>query len=201
MRYKSTRIPLSGFLVIAALAVLVCGCPEKTERPQSPQPEDALLSQEIMRRVSERTLAGVPKTELMRDIRKRGVIRVELPAEEKPFQYASGARIEGFNADLVREIALVLGVKPNIEIGSGDGRGVDELDFFIYREGVGSGRRLGGKRFFYLGEKEGWLAVYVAGGDKGLSAAVENILDYLQETGIFARLYRKHFYAREQRLP
>lgn len=186
-------------LIVAVLVFcIVGGCrkgPVKGEGTIRPDVGNSgLMSQEILEKVSDLVLAGVPDTELMKDIRKRGVLRVELPAGEFPFQYMMDGRPAGFNVDLVYEIGRVLNVKPNVEIGRGEMRGMEELDFFVYRSKEGGEGPIGGIPFFFLGEEEGWLAIYVAGGDEGLTEAIERILDYLEETGIFARLYRRYFY-------
>ncbi|MFH1538081.1 MAG: hypothetical protein ABIH66_03925 [bacterium] len=153
-----------------------------------------LLSQEIIEKISSRVLAGVPETELLKDIHMRGVLRVELPEEEFPFQYTLAGRPAGFNVDLIHEIGWVLGAKPNVEIGRTEMGGMEELDFFIYKSKKDGEVAIGGIPFFFLGEEQGWLVMYVTDGDEGLTEAIKRILDYLEETGVFARLYRRYFH-------
>lgn len=184
-------------LIVGALFFFASGCKEKPAvgggnvRPGIKNRD--MLSQEIMKKVSDRVLAGVPDTELMKGIRKRGVLRVELPAEKFPFQYLQDGRPAGFNVDLINEIGWVLGVKPNVKIGRGEMREMKELDIFVYESKKSAEGVIGGIPFFFLGERDGWLALYVADGDEGVTEGVERILDYLEETGIFARLYRRYF--------
>ncbi|MEW6200734.1 MAG: hypothetical protein AB1546_02075 [bacterium] len=160
-----------------------------------------LLSEEILKKISQRVLADVPNTERLRQVQKMGILRVGLPPFEIPFQYMNEEMdlMVGFNVDMTDEIARILGAKTNLQIldwmdgnyqtGSTNGR----LDIFIFN--TGEGHCNGGTEVptFYFGHGKGWQKICIPDADRGMAEAIKQILDYLDETGIYARIYRNYF--------
>ena len=160
-----------------------------------------LLSEEILKKISQRVLASVPNTERLRQVQKMGILRVGLPPFEMPFQYMDEEMdiMVGFNVDMADEIARILGAKTNFQTldwknGNYQAENTNGgVDIFIFNSM--EGHCDGGTEVptFYLGQGKGWQKICIPDADRGMSRAMKQILDYLDETGIYARIYRNYF--------
>ncbi|MEW5946620.1 MAG: transporter substrate-binding domain-containing protein [bacterium] len=195
-----TRAALAAALAAAVVAFGAVGCARRDEARGAPGrglPAGGLtLSQEILGKISARVLDGVPQTPRLRQARESGVLHVALSPSEPPFQYVDGdtGAPAGFNVDLAGEIARILGVKSNVTIGGRDDASGESAD--VYFAGAGEDACAGGEGtpYFYSGRGKGWRRICAGGGDEGVAEAVGRVLDYLNETGIYARLYRRYFH-------
>ena len=129
------------------------------------------------------------------------VERVALPPPESPFlELDPELGIPGgFTPALVGEIALLLGVKPNIKIleqtpslPNYPAGWEEKYDLLALPEGAGG--YPGGRvvKYFFSGQESGWKIFCAAGDAEGMMQAVEHIFSYLNETGIYNRLYRNY---------
>lgn len=188
--------------IIAALALIIAlaGCaakPKENHIQTGPKNADTLRS-EVLRKISERVIGGIPITGRLAEIKERGAILVALPPEDPPFQSidpALGLPV-GFHPALATEIALLLEVKPNITIlkneqsfqmlDPANGKKYDLVFLPEKSEDCPDDRKL---PYFFTGSKKGWKTICVVDNDGSLTAAVREILTYLGETGIYTQLY------------
>ncbi len=189
-------------LCAVCISAIIASCADisgnkSSSGAQSDAPET--IQKEVMGRISRRVLSQIPDAGRLKEVRARGVLRVALPATEKPFQYPDPrfGLPAGFNPSLANEISSVLEVKTNIVMAgevnkSKNSDWHDKFDVMFLTgetQDCEGGRRI---KYFFTGV-EGWktLCVSEQGGPE-LSAAVVEILIYLNETGIFARLYHDY---------
>ncbi len=150
-----------------------------------------------MKKISGRVIGGIPAKGRLGEVRKRGILRVVLPPAEPPFQYLIPTlrTPAGFTPALVYEIAALLDVKANVTIfdpenpqGKANGSKSSDFDVAVVND-TGSCGKAKEIPFFYTGKGSGWKRFCVAGPGDELSEAVERILTYFNETGIFTQLY------------
>jgi len=194
-----------SLLLSFLLAATISGCPHVKNRintPETAQNRSAdTIQAEIMEKVSERILESVPQKGRLRKIRERGVIRVALPPPNPPFQERDnefGLPV-GFTPALATEIARAMNVKPNISIldalpspGFASSSWETDYDLIFLPEGAGGCRSGQSTRYFFSGHESGWKTICATGDGKALAMAIREILSYLNETGIYARLYNNY---------
>jgi ABC-type amino acid transport substrate-binding protein len=201
---------MKSFLIkFAALAPLVLffavsgGCTggEKNAAAAKNTSDAGTLRSEVIRKISGRVIGGIPNKARLGEIRKNGILRVALTPEEPPFQSLDPALKlpVGFNPALAAEIALILEVKTNLTIlnGTAGSGGVPpdwgkKYDLLFLPEGAAGCPAKNSVPYFYAGPGGGWKTICAAGPGGQLTDAVREIMTYLNETGIFAQLYRTH---------
>lgn len=197
--YRSyTLLPVFALFVL----FIAAGCADGGRRDTAPAAmtdTPDTIQEEVMGKISRRVLAPIPDEGGLREVRDRGVLRVALPAGQKPFQYPDPrfGLPSGFNPALANEIASILEVKPNItllekatDINAPEKFHEYDLVFLESQDRpCPSGKTI---KYFFDGAGD-WkvLCVSESGGPE-LADAIEEILIYLNETGIFARLYQNY---------
>jgi len=199
MNSVNVKFCLAVFIV-AALAG--CGRGAGKSGAGAARPADAgTIRSEVVRNISGRVIGEIPVAGRLGEIKKRGILRVALPPAEPPFQSLDKTLNlpVGFNPALVAEIALILEVKPNTSIldRQPDPRSYPadwtrKYDLVFLPETAAGCPPKQNIPYFYAGAAAGWKTICAADPDGGFSSAVREILIYLNETGIFAQLYRTH---------
>jgi ABC-type amino acid transport substrate-binding protein len=194
---------LKKILSALILLALIAGCAGEGEKNKKSNPQAGAdtIREEIVQKISDRVIGGIPVTGRLQEIKKRGILRVALPPKEPPFQSLDPTlKLPiGFNPALVAEIALILEVKPNITIlGGTSGAGslpagwstkYDLVFLTEYDSDCPAKQKI---PYFYNIARPHWKSICVADTDGGFTSAVNETLTYLNETGIFAQLYQTH---------
>ena len=192
--------------VILIAALLCAGCPSGRTSSKKPSENNISKKQQkaaAQRRVFESVVGPVPESGSLRNVMRRGKLRVALPPEEKPFQYRHrelNNQPMGFNVALAAQMAEVLDVEPDIRILSPKsigrmnttGAGPD-YDIVFRTPGMTRCSASRSLKYFYVESSKHWLSMCVAGDDDSLYHAVENILFYFKESGIFTYVYSEYF--------
>jgi hypothetical protein len=195
-------------IFLLMVSCLSPGCRRHVNKPaprvstvQIPSPDSPLAVDPDQ--VSRQVLERVPNQGQLKAVRARGVLRVALPAEERPFQYRHhelNNRPMGFNVALASQMARAFGLRPDIVILTNEQieslrQGGKPADFDIIFRTPGMIPCPGDRSLKYFYQKEGkqWLTICVAGEDDSLKQAVETILSFFVETGVFAYLYSEYF--------
>jgi len=204
MRNASKHIAL--FLIIAA-AGMPSGCGKNT-RNNSAQAAHAdkltagaTIGERVQHKISRQVLTGIPEKGSLKDIRKRGILKVALPPPQPPFQiYIKELRApSGFNVALAGEFARILEVKPNFtfmprkKAAAGKMPSMETFDIYFMEHGsrnCPAGRSI---KYFFAGPDDGWLSICIPGKDRELFNAFKNTLFYMTETGIYSQLYADYF--------
>jgi hypothetical protein len=195
------------FILLSFLPfVFAAGCGEgkRKEIKSAASGTEPLKPEEILKdpqKVSAQVLGTTPKKGLLGEVLKRGYIKIALPPSEQPFQYIHtelNNRPTGFNVALAEKIALALNVKAEISISSpGKEEGFScrggPCDITFHSPRAGKCENGGEIKYFYEGTTRQWRTICVPGGDQYLKEAVENVLSFFAETGIFADLYSTYF--------
>lgn len=201
MRSKKNRfIFLCAAVIIVAL---IFGCGRSVEKNASAKKttDPGTLRSEVIRKISEKVIGGIPNSARLADIRRSGIIRVAYPAEQSPFQSLDPALKlpVGFNPALAAEIAQILEVKTNNTILSNPPDSKfppqnwqSKYDLLFMPEEAHGCPAENSIRYFYSGTGKGWKTICAAGSGRELPDAVGEIMTYLNETGIFAQLYKTH---------
>jgi ABC-type amino acid transport substrate-binding protein len=194
---------IAKILPILTIAALLAGCAGagKNSKSAVKQPGADTIKEEVVRKISDRVIGGIPITGRLQEIKKRGILRVALPPEETPFQSLDpNLKLPiGFNPALVAEIALILDAKPNItildrtpDLPSYPPRWKDDYDLIFLPGSQAGCPKNQSFPYFYTKTPPGWKIICAAGDDGAFPSAVGEILTYLNETGIFAQLYRTY---------
>ncbi|MFA6449422.1 MAG: hypothetical protein WCX65_08145 [bacterium] len=189
------------FLCLSVAVLLGCARGRTKTSAGLARPAGSDIRADVVRKISSRVIGDIPSTGRLETVKKRGILRVALPPQEPPFQSLDPAMNlpVGFNTALVSEIALILEVKPNItilerqpDLSSYPTDWADKYDLIFLDGPAGACPRNQGIAYFYNGAAAGWKTICAADPNAALSSAVKEILVYLNETGIFAQLYRTH---------
>ena len=169
---------------------------QQTGHLSTPVNEADTITDEVITKISNKVIGHIEICGKLEEIKNRGILRVALPAEKKPFQFLDPEYgiPDGFHPALVYEISRIIGVKPNITIpddiliSSFSGNNWEsEFDMIIT-----DNKRLCDKErahpFFFSGYDNGWKIICTSDSES-FSEAIDEILIYLNETGIFAQLY------------
>lgn len=159
------------------------------------------IQKEVVAKISRLVLGNIEVTGRFRMIKEKGVLRAALPPANPGFQDIDPefGVPRGFHPALINEIALILDVKPNITLLDMAPAPPDippdwerDYDIIILPEGRGGCGAGKGAKFFFTGPESGWKTLCVAGEGEALILAVKEILSYLNESGIFARLHKNY---------
>jgi len=192
-------------IVSRAAVALLCGalaaqagCSSGEKEKNRPRTGADTIQEEVVERISQRVLKEAEESGRLKEVRERRVLRVALPPPEAPFQEVDpelGAA-GGFTPALAGEIALILRVKPLVEVLDrvpdlpGYPAGWEEkYDLVALPEGAAGCPAERSVKFFFSGPGKGWKTFCAAGESDSLARAVEYIFSYLNETGIYTRLY------------
>ncbi len=197
---KTTAISLTAFFV---MIVFMSGCAaNKDKRTDSlPVKQPDTIRAEVVRQISKRVLTGIPVEGRLSEVKKRGILKVALfPDDERLQRLDANFKVPvGFNPALTSEIAGILEVKPNITIlgateASGGWRSDfgEKYDLVFLPEGRTKCPEKNQIPYFYTGASNSWKKICVSDSDGAFTSAVKEILIYLNETGIFAQLYKTH---------
>lgn len=200
-------IQLPFLLFILASVLVFSGCPARQHSPKKHDEEKSSqkggATSEQRREVYRRIVREIPPGGRLDDVRRRGALRIALPPEHKPFQFVHEDlnAPAGFNVALARQMAEALEVKPEIEIlsrrrvaalmrGRGNSR---DYDIVFRTPGMSTCDARRSIRYFFIEKPRGWLTLCAAGPDDSLKRAVENILSYFKESGIYTYIYTEYF--------
>ncbi|HOO56274.1 MAG TPA: hypothetical protein PLN69_05600 [bacterium] len=192
---------MKHFISIFLIAFLcAAGCNKTLVNKQDTSPtavnEADTITDEVITKISNKVIGHIEISGKLEEIKNRGILRVALPAEKKPFQFLDPEYgiPDGFHPALIYEISRIIGVKPNITIPDdilistfSSGKWDNEFDMIIT-----DNKKLCAQEsshpFFFSGADNGWKIICTS--DSGsFSDAIDEILVYLNETGIFAQLY------------
>ncbi len=188
-----TRMKLLSFFFVAL--VLTSGCGGGAGNRSSGETPDRTdtIREEVVRKISRRVLSGIKLEGSLAAVKRRGILRVALAPDSPLLQHLDpNFNIPtGFNPELVAQIASMLEVKPNItmldavpDTISGD------YDLIFQPEGGKLCSENSEIRYFYNGRTNEWRTICIADSDPGLTAAIREILIHLNETGIFAQVFK-----------
>lgn len=154
---------------------------------------------EVMKKISDKVLGDIPNNNELARVRERGVLRVALPPGESEYVKVDPefGMPGGLFPALLSEISNVMLLKLNMEALSEEdyskllkGDNYDKYDIFVVLDEVAACPYQ--TRVFY-NVKDGWKSLCVAS-DKGdeMWEALNGILNYLNKSGIFARIYDRY---------
>jgi len=190
------RRTVRAIAALAATAFIAAGCAgaRRASAPASPIPSADSIQSEIIHTISKRLTAGLPDSGRLKAARERGVLRVAVVFSPDNalchFDPDIGAP-RGFIPELAAEIALMLEIKPNVELLNQGERPGPEIDIVFLPEGVGGCESNNLIPYYYTPEL-GWKHICVMDDDGSLKEAVARILSHMNSTGIFAQLHMAH---------
>lgn len=179
------------------------GC-SKNNRSTDPVETSSSTSEtiqiEVMKKISEKVLGDIPNANELAKVRERGVLRVALPGgvESKYISVDPEFGMPGglFPA-LLSEVSNVLLLKLNMEVLPDEeyanllnGEYYDKYDIYVVLDEMSTCPYE--TKVFY-NKSDGWKSLCVAT-DKGeeISDALKEILNYMNKSGIFARIYERY---------